>query len=168
MRRAAATAVATSVLFGSLATVSAAQAGPVTRGVYVEEFDGTEQFAPGENQCVAYAGTLHEVRSGQFILTTLGNGPRSAELKVRGAIDGSIEITPTYPADGPSYTGTYSERVVGWLTDPDNDTFRVGHYRLRGRLAGSDGSSRVLDSTFKVTMKPDGTAVVNRQSSTCK
>jgi hypothetical protein len=97
-----------------------------------------------------------------------GTGPRSAELTVRGAIDGFIEITPTNPADGPSYAGIYSERVVGWLTDPDTDTFRVAHFRLHGRLAGSDGTSVVLESTLKVTMKPDGTTVVDRQSSTCQ
>ena len=93
-----------------------------------------------------------------------GNGPRSTELKVRGAIDGFIEIKPTKSSDGPSYAGTYSERVVGWLTDPDTDRFRVVNFRLQGRLAGSDGTSVVFKITIKVTMKPDGTAVVERQS----
>ena len=109
-----------------------------------------------------------EVRSGSYALMAPGVGPRSAELKVRGAIDGFIEITPTNPADGPSYAGTYSERVVGWLTDPDTDTFRVAHLRLHGRLGGSDGTSVMFEGTFKLTLKPDGTAVVDRQSITCR
>ena len=145
MRRAAATAVSTSVLFGSLATVSAAQAGPVTRGVYVEEFDGTEQFAPGENQCVAYAGTLHEVRSGQFILTTLGNGPRSAELKVRGAVDGSIEITPTYPADGPSYQARTPS--VWWGGSPTRTTTRSASGTTVCAVASRAATARRVSST---------------------
>ena len=111
---------------------------------------------------------MHEVRSGSYALMAPGNGPRSAELKVRGAVDGFISIKPTKSSDGPSYAGTYSERVVGWLTDPDTDTFRVAHFRLHGRLAGSDGTSVVFEGTFKLTLKPDGTAVVDRQSSTCQ
>ena len=168
MRRALAPALATCLLIAPLAMVHSTAAGSVMRGVYVEEYDGTRPFGVGENTCVDYAGTEHEIRSGSYALMALGTGPRSAELKVRGAIDGYIEIKPTKPTDGPSYAGTYSERVVGWLTDPDNDTFRVAHFRLHGRLAGSDGSSVVFESTFKVTMKPDGTAVVDRQSSTCR
>ena len=168
MRSVLARALATCLLFAPLALVHSTAAGSVMRGVYVEEFDGTTAFGVGENMCVDYAGTEHEVRSGSYALMAPGIGPRSAELKVRGAIDGHIEITPTKPADGPSYAGTYSERVVGWLTDPDNDTFRVAHFRLHGRLAGTDGSSVVFESTLKVTMKPDGTAVVERQSSTCR
>jgi hypothetical protein len=167
MRRALASTLATGLLIAPLATAHPAAAGSVMRGVYVEEFDATTAFGVGENACVDYAGTEHEVRSGSYALMAPGMGPRSAELKVRGAIDGFIEITPTNPADGPSYAGTYSERVVGWLTDPDTDTFRVAHFRLHGRLAGSDGTSAVFESTFKVTMKPDGTAVVDRLSSTC-
>ena len=168
MRRALAPALATCLLIAPQAMVHSTAAGSVTRGVYVEEFDGTTPFGEGENECVDYAGTQHEVRSGSYHLMAPGTGRRSAELKVRGAIDGYLEITPTEPTDGPSYAGTYSERVVGWLTDPDTDTFRVAHFRLHGRLAGSDGSSVVFESTLKVTMKPDGTAVVDRQSSTCR
>ncbi len=168
MRSVLARALASCLLIAPPALVHSTAAGSVMRGVYVEEFEGTTGFGVGENKCVEYAGTEHEIRSGSFSLMALGTGPRSAELKVRGAIDGFIEIKPTKPTDGPSYAGTYSERVVGWLTDPDNDTFRVAHFRLHGRLAGSDGSSVVFESTLKVTMKPDGTAVVDRQSSTCR
>jgi hypothetical protein len=167
MRRALASTLATCLLVAPLATAHPAAAGSVMRGVYVEEFDGTTAFGVGENMCVDYAGTEHEVRSGSYALMAPGIGPRSAELKVRGAIDGFLEITPTNPVDGPSYAGTYSERVVGWLTDPDTDTFRVAHLRLHGRLTGSDGSSVVFEVTFKLTLKPDGTTVVDRQSSTC-
>ena len=168
MRRSLAPALATCLLIAPLALVHSTAAGTVMRGVYVEEYDGTTAFDAGENMCVDYAGTEHEVRSGSYALMAPGVGPRSAELKVRGAVDGFIEIKPTNPADGPSYAGTYSERVVGWLTDPDTDTFRVAHLRLHGRLGGSDGTSVMFEGTFKVTLKPDGTAVVDRQSITCR
>lgn len=168
MRRALAPTLATCLLIAPLALVHSPAAGSVMRGVYIEEFDGTRSFGVGENMCVDYEGTEHEVRSGSYALMAPGNGPRNTELKVRGAVDGFIEIKPTKSSDGPSYAGTYQERVVGWLTDPANDTFRVVNFRLQGRLAGSDGTSVVLKSTFKVTMKPDGTAVVERQSSTCQ
>jgi hypothetical protein len=148
--------------------VASTATGSVMRGVYIEEFDGTRSFGVGENMCVDYAGTEHEVRSGSYALMAPGNGPRSTELKVRGAVVGFIEIKPTDSSDGPSYAGTYSERVVGWLTDPDTDTFRLVNFRLQGRLAGSDGTSVVFKITSKVTMKPDGTAVVERQSTTCQ
>lgn len=156
------------LLIAPLALVHSTATGTVMRGVYVEEYDGTTAFGAGENMCVDYAGTEHEARSGSYALMAPGFGPRGAELKVRGAIDGFIQITPTKPTDGPSYAGTYSERVVGWLTDPDTDTFRVAHLRLHGRLTGSDGTSVVFEGTFKVTLKPDGTAVVDRQSSSCR
>jgi hypothetical protein len=168
MRRVVAPALAGCLLMAPLALVHSAAAGSVKRGVYVEEFDATTPFAAGENPCVGYAGALHETRSGSYALMAPEKGPRNAELKVRGAVDGFMEITPTNPLDGPSYVGRYSERVVGWLTDPDTDTLRVGHFRLRGRLAGSDATSVVISSTFKVTLKPDGTAVVERQSTTCQ
>ena len=168
MRRALAPALATCLLIAPLTMVSSTATGSVMRDVYVEKFEGTKPFLPGENMCVDYAGTEHEVRSGSYALMAPGNGPRSTELKVRGAVDGFIEIKPTDSSDGPSYAGTYSERVVGWLTDLEPDTFRVGNFRLQGRLAGSDGTSVVFKITFKVTMKPDGTAVVERQSTTCQ
>jgi hypothetical protein len=168
MRRYLVIALAACTLIATSATTQSAAAAPVTRGVYLEEFDGTTSFNEGANPCVEYAGTMHEVRSGAFLLMAPGTGPRSAEVKVRGAIDGLIELKPTTPSDGPSYSGTYSERVVGWLTDPETDTFRVAHLRLHGRLAGSDGSTRVLLMTFKLTVKADGTAVVDSQSMSCQ
>jgi hypothetical protein len=136
--------------------------------VYVEEFDGTSAFGAAEDPCVDYAGTMHETRSGSYALMASGTGPRSAEVKVRGAVDGFLEIAPDDPSEGPSYAGAYSERVVGWLTDPDTDAFRVVHLRLHGRPAGSDGTSVVLESTLKLTIRPDGNTVVERQSVTCR
>ncbi len=168
MRRVVTQALVGCLLMAPLTLVHSAAAGSVTRGVYIEEFDAATQFAAGENPCVGYAGALHETRSGSYALMAPGKGPRSAELKVRGAVDGFMEITPTNPFDGPRYVGRYSERVVGWLTELEPDTFRVGNFRLQGRLAGSDGTSVVFKITFKVTMKPDGTAVVERQSTSCQ
>ena len=85
------------LLIAPLAMVHSTAAGSVMGGVYVEEYDGTTALRAGENMCADYAGTEHEVRSGSYALMAPGIGPRGAELKVRGAIDGFIQITPTKP-----------------------------------------------------------------------
>jgi hypothetical protein len=151
------------------ATTPAVLAAPVQRDVYVESFDGTAHFGAGEDPsgCVPYAGTFHEERSGGYDLLSPGTGQRSDEVKVRGAIDGSVAFTPDRSADGPSYAGSYTERVTGWLVDPDADEFRVASLRLDGRLEGSDGSRLRLLLVMKLTVRPDGSVAAQRESLTC-
>lgn len=144
-----------------------ASAAPAQHFAFPEAYEGTLPFAAGENRCVAYAGTMHEVREGSYRLLATGTGTRSTELKVVGTVQGSIEIAPADAAAGPSYTGSYREHVAGWLTDPDSDAFRVVQFHLIGRLDGSDGSSLQLRSTLKVTVRPDGTTAVSRQEDSC-
>ena len=163
LRAAAGAALAASLLLGSNAWAAPAQ----HLDPYLESYDGTVSFEAGGNSCVAYAGKEHEVREGSYRLMATGSGARSAELKVVGTVHGSYEITPTVEGAGPSYKGSYREHAVGWLTDPENDQFRVVQFHLIGRLTGSDGSSLQLRSTLKVTVRPDGTTVVYRQAESC-
>lgn len=153
-------------------SLSPAAAAPAEHEVYVEDYSDTIPFAADEGlgTCVGYAGTESVTRTGSYRLVTPGTGPRSAEAKVVGRISGHGTITPADPADGPTYDGAFAEQVSGWFTGVDaegNDTFRVVHYRLHGRLAGSDGSTLVFESEQKLTLRPDGTAVVERGSQTC-
>jgi hypothetical protein len=151
----------------ALAPVSAA---PAEHGTFQEDFTGTSPFAADSDtgRCVGYAGTTTETRTGSYKALTPGTGRRSEELKVVGRVAGHYLVTPDHPSDGPSYEGDYDEHVAGWVTEVDpEDTFRVVNYRLHGRLAGSDGSTLLIESKQKVTLRADGTAVVERQSSTC-
>jgi hypothetical protein len=155
------------VLAGSLLGGQAAWAAPAEHFGFTEDFDGTSTFAAGEDHCVSYAGTLHEVRDGEYRLVAVDAGPRSTEFKVVGTVQGTVELTPTVAADGPSYSGSYREHIAGWLSDPDNDQFRVAQFHLIGRLTGSDGSTLELRNTIKVTVRPDGTTVVDREEQFC-
>jgi hypothetical protein len=154
----------------TVAAVAPVSAAPAQHGAFQEDFTGTSSFAADSDtgRCVGYAGTATETRTGSYKALMPGTGRRSEELKVVGRVAGHYLVTPDHPSDGPSYEGDYDEHVAGWVTDVDpEDTFRVVNYRLHGRLAGSDGSTLLIESRQKVTLRADGTAVVERQSSTC-
>lgn len=134
-----------------------------------ETYDATEPFAAGEGMCVPWAGRLHEVRSGLYRQVTPPGGPRSPELHVNGVIQGAIEIRPDDP-DLPTYSGTYREKVNAVVlgTSPDgDDLLRVGQYRLRLPLTGTDGSRLLLTLAGKVTVNANGVTTVSRDSFTC-
>lgn len=153
---------------GMLLAAGPALAAPAWHGSYLEGADEVSTFAAGEFGCgVPYAGSMHEVRHGSYDLLVPGTGPRSSELKVLGSVDGYLEITPEHPGDGPSYTGSYREHVAGWFASLDPDVFRVGHFRLLGTLEGSDGSTKRWVMSLKVTLRADGTTVVDRLIESC-
>lgn len=159
-------AIAGTALVATLgATASAA---PATHLVYLEDYDDVTSFAAGEGPCVPYAGTVHEIRHGAYKLLVNGSDPHANEVKVAGTVEGSLAVSPTVPGDGPTYSGGYREQSTGWLADPDNDQWRVGQYRLIGRLTGSDGSTLRLYAREKVTVRPDGVNVVERYALSCQ
>jgi hypothetical protein len=58
-------------------------AAPATHKVYIEEYDAYEQFAADDGQpCVPWAGTFHEVRSGEIKLVSVNSGPQAGEVHV--------------------------------------------------------------------------------------
>lgn len=49
----------------------------------------------------------------------------------------------------------------------EDDSLRVGQYRLSARLVGTDGSSFHLWLSGKLTVNAQGTVVVSRDSFSC-
>ncbi len=134
-----------------------------------EVFDGAEHFAAGEQACVSWAGTFHEVRNGAYDIVVPPGGRVSGEAHVNGAVDGFVELVPDDPAL-PTYTGHYREKVNGVLvgTDTDgNDVLRVAHYALSSTLSGSDGSSLRLRLSGHIAVDARGRVVVARDELSC-
>ena len=161
-----------SALLAGLALVAAGTA-PVsaagaTHEFFAEDYDAYEHFAAGEGFCVTWAGTFHEVRSGGYRLVAAPGGRDEGELHVNGVIKGLIELVPD-DTSLPTYTGTYREKVNGVVvvTD-DGDDERVGQYRLRSTLRGTDGSSLQLRLAGKITVNGKGRVVVSRDTFVCE
>jgi hypothetical protein len=161
----------TTILGGSLLLVCALAA-PATAGAehafFPEDYDASEHFAAGEGFCVDWAGTFHEVRHGGYRLVAAPGGQQPGELHVNGAIDGLVELIPDDPTL-PTYAGTYREKVNGILTElgDEGDVERIGQYRLRSTLRGTDGSSYELRLSGKVTVNANGVMTVERDTFTC-
>jgi hypothetical protein len=161
-----------SALLAGLALVAAGTA-PVsaagaTHEFFGEDYDAYEHFAAGDGFCVTWAGTFHEVRSGGYRLVAAPGGRDEGELHVNGVVKGLIELVPD-DASLPTYAGTYSEKVNGVvvITD-DGDVERVGQYRLRSTLRGTDGSSLQLRLAGKITVNGKGRVVVSRDTFVCE
>jgi hypothetical protein len=131
-----------------------------------EEFDGSRHVSADDNSCGAWAATVHEIRLGGFEVLLPPGGQVAGEAHINGSVDGWIQLTPDDPSL-PTYSGTYSEHVTGVLTNPDDDQFRVSQFFLRGRLAGTDGSSLRLVLGAKVTVDATGRTVVERSIESC-
>jgi hypothetical protein len=160
-------ALATAVLPVSLALP--ASAAPATHDVFVEEYDAYEAFAAGDAEpCVPWAGTFHEVRSGEIQLVTTTTGPHAGAVHANGVIAGFIEYIPG-DSSLPTYTGTYREKLNAALLELslDDDQTRIAQFRLRSQLNGTDGSSLGLAMSGKLTLNSNGDAVVDRFNFTC-
>ena len=147
-----------------------ATAAPATHDVYIEQYDAYEQFAAGDAEpCVSWAGTFHEVRSGEIQLITVTSGPQAGEVHLNGVIAGFIEYIPDDPSL-PTYSGTYSEKLNGVLLELtfEDDQERISQFRLRGELVGTDGSSLRMAMSGKVTRNGNGDVVVDRFNFTCE
>ena len=157
---------ATALLLGAPGTAAAAGA---QHEFYPEHYDATEHFDAGDGPCVPWAGDFHEVREGGYRLVAAPGGQVSGEVHINGAIDGLVELVPD-DATLPSYRGTYREKVdavaTGFTEDGD-DILRVGQYRLRTSLQGTDGSTITLTLAGKTTINANGRVVVERDELTC-
>ncbi|RYP88908.1 hypothetical protein EKO23_00245 [Nocardioides guangzhouensis] len=152
-----------------LAAPGIAAAAGAQHELYPEQYDATEHFDAGDGPCVPWAGSFHEVREGGYRLVAGPGGQVPGEVHVNGAIDGLVELTPDDPSL-PTYRGTYREKVnavaTGFTEDGD-DILRVGQYRLRTTLRGSDGSTILLTLAGKTTLNANGRVVVERDDLTC-
>lgn len=159
----AASLVAAALALGALPAAGA----PAQHDVYVEEYDAYEPFAAGEIPCVDWAGTFHEVRTGQakLVLST-GDGP-SDEGHVNGVVDGFVELIPD-DATLPSYSGTYREKLNVLATaSGEADDLLIAQYRLRSVLTGTDGSRLTMSLSGKITVNGRGDVVISRDAFTC-
>ena len=169
MRKSSIAAAAMLVLGPATAVAPAAQAAGAQHVTMAEEFDGSEHFAAGEQSCVAWAGTFHEVRHGGYDIVVAPGGRVPGESHVNGAVDGYVELVPDDPAN-PTYAGTYREKVNGIFLGTDDegdDVLRIGQFRLVTLLHGSDGSTLRLSTSGKVTMDATGRIVVDRYTLGC-
>jgi hypothetical protein len=151
---------------GLTATATAASGAGAFRLYVPEEWDGTSHWAADDNPCGAWATTFHEVRHGGYRLLVAPGGQVEGEVHINGSVDGWVELTPDDPSL-PSYSGGYREKVDGVLTDPDNDQFRVFRFRLRDRLAGTDGSTLTIVLSGRATMNARGRLVTESSVETC-
>jgi hypothetical protein len=152
----------------ALAAPAPAHAGGAVHHFFPEDYDAYEPFAAGEGFCVDWAGTFHEVRHGGYRLVAPPGGQVAGEVHVNGVIDGLIELIPDDTAL-PTYMGTYREKVDGVVvsSSAEEDTERVGQYRLSSTLRGTDGSTLQLHLAGKVTYDGQGRLVVSRDEFSC-
>jgi hypothetical protein len=162
------TALAASLVAPALAIGALPAAGaPAQHDVFVEEYDAYEPFAAGEGPCVDWAGTFHEVRSGQARLLSPGGVRHPDEVHVNGAVDGFVELIPD-DATFPSYSGTYREKINAIVTITEEaDELRIAQYRLRSVLTGTDGSRLTLSLSGKITVNGRDDVVISRDELTC-
>jgi hypothetical protein len=147
-----------------------ASAAPAAHDVLIEESDVSEPFTAGESEpCVPWAGTFHEVRSGEMKQVTVNSGPHTGEVHLNGVIAGFAEFIPD-DTTLPTYSGTYREKLDGVLLEfsLEDDQIRIAQTRLRSQLVGTDGSSLQLVISAKVTRNANGDIVVDRSSFTCE
>jgi len=149
---------------------TAVLAEPAQHATYEESWDATELVPADENPCGHWAMSFRETREGAYRILMAPGGQTEGEMHVNGAIDGTVSLAPVDPRL-PSYQGSYREKANVVLTGVDEETgddvLRVGQYRLRLPLDGSDGSRLVMTISGKVTMTPDGGLAVARGEETC-
>ena len=161
------TALVTAAL--TLTSGTAAIATPAQHDTFVESWQGQEHLSAEDNMCGPWAATIHEARSGTYRIVEAPGGRSEGKFHVNGAVEGQITLTPDKPAL-PTYSGSYLEKVntiVIGVDDDDDDLARVGHFRLRAPLAGSDGSGLVLTMSGRFTTNALGEVVTERFSFTC-
>ena len=159
-------------LAGAALTLGVAAAPATAAGAqhtyYPQQYDATEHFDAGEGPCVPWPGSFHEVRDGGFKVVAAPGGQVPGEVHITGTIAGVVELTPDDPSL-PTYRGTYRETVsaVAISFDEQGDLLRVGQYRLRTVLRGTDGSSLLLTLSGKTTVNGTGQTVVQRDQFSC-
>lgn len=168
MRHRLSTLLVAAALLCATATAPVSAAG-ADHAFFPEDYDAYEHFAAGEGFCVTWAGTFHEVRHGGYRLVAARGGQQPGELHINGAINGTVELIPD-DASLPTYAGDYREKVNGIVTEftDEGDVERIGQYRLRTTLRGTDGSSLNLKLSGKVTVNANGVATVERDTFTCE
>lgn len=168
MRHRLRTLLCGTALIGAATTAPASAAG-ADHTFFPEHYDAYGHFAAGQGFCVPWAGTFHEVRHGGYRLLAAPGGQQPGELHINGVIDGTVELIPD-DTSLPTYAGDYREKVNGVVIEftDEGDIERIGQFRLRTTLHGTDGSSLDLRLSGKVTFNANGVATVERETFTCE
>ena len=109
------------------------------------------------------------MRNGEIKLVTINGGPRAGEVHVNGVVAGFVEYIPD-DSSLPTCSGTYREKLDAVLLEMsfEDEVERIAQFRLRSRLAGTDGSTLLLTLSGKVTRNGKGEVVVDRFDITCE
>ncbi|KRE42164.1 hypothetical protein [Knoellia sp. Soil729] len=161
--------IATTASAVLLVTAASTASASAAHDYFPESYESTRHFTAGEGPCVAWAGTQHEVRDGGYRLVTPSGGQRDGEMHANGAIDGILELVPDDPSL-PTYVGSYREKVNSILVGTDgngDDVGRIGQYRVRMPLVGSDGSRLLLTMSGKLTVNGNGVTTVAKDDFRC-
>ncbi len=117
------------------------------------------------SDCVGYAGTIFERRTYDLRVTEFVAGPNEGMVHLTGVIWGEFRITPGAGESGPTYEGSYREKVT--LSGDSLDTPRVVSFVLPLTGIGSDGSTLKLLLHGHAVMGRDGEVKLEKYSSKC-
>ncbi len=115
--------------------------------------------------CVGYAGAINEQRSYDYRISEFVSGPRQGQVRLNGVVMGDFTIVPDDAAAGPTYSGSYREKVT--LAGDSLDDPRVVSFHLPGSATGSDGSRLKFLLHGHMTVGADGQVIVAFQKINC-
>ena len=159
-----------SILFAALSLLMSTGAGAlaadnVVRYPIAFSEESTMALDTDVAACVGYAGTIYEKRSYDVVVTEFVDGPNQGMLHLTGVIMGEFTIVPEAGAAGPSYTGSYREKVV--LRGTSLDSPEVSSFILPATATGADGSTLKFLLHGHGVVGPDGTIKLENFQFTC-
>ncbi len=133
-----------SILFAVLGLLASTASGVLAAGNVVHypiafSEESTMDIDPDVAACAGYAGTIYERRSYDLRVTEFVDGPKQWVVHLTGVIMGEFTIVPAAGEPGPTYTGSYREKVT--LTGTSLDSPEVFSFTLPATATGSDGST---------------------------
>ncbi len=112
--------------------------------------ESTMAVEPDVSACAGYAGTIYEKRAYDLRVTEFVDAPNQGMVHLTGTIMGEFTIMPVAGDAGPSYAGSYREKVT--LMGTSLDSPEVFSFTLPATATGSDGS------TLRFLMRGHGVA----------
>ena len=101
---------------------------------------GSMPLPPELAACVGYSGSIYEERAYALRVTEFVAGPNEGSVQLTGTIAGSFTIAPDPGVAGPTYRGSYREKVnlVGTSLD---GPYRVVSFTLPATATGTSGAT---------------------------
>jgi hypothetical protein len=144
----------------AVAMLALLPAGPATAAsvthipVHIEEVS-TDHFGSSEGPCVDYAGTLTENRVADAVIVVHDRGALTDQFHLTFIVTATFFLDPDDPADGPAYSGTYTERGTGFLNASTEEEL-TSTFQLVASATGSDGSPLRFLLRGHITVTPGG------------